>query len=140
MIVVFKPDTCWFEPPGPLNVDRFGTIYHHFSDGIICQERLDGTITQNFGDDLLQQFLAISPGQEHTFLGENGIEHLFDLPPHFVGLINIYCGIKFGQQSIMNAVFQVPKCIPCRCCSNTAHAQVLEPRGALGLGWLLLGG
>ena len=107
MFIAFERYRYTMELPFPLDVDILRAVDHDFCHGIIFQQGLKRTKTEDFGRDLLEKPSTLRSRKNDVLLVQYLFVQVLDRPADLLRFRNIHRGIQFGQQLILNARFQV---------------------------------
>src|SRR5690606_17432787 len=90
-----------------LDVDVFGAVDHDFSNGVVLEQGLQRAKAQDLSRNLLEQAVALGPGEDNVLLVQDLLEQLLDGGAHLGHLRDVHRRIQLGQQAVLHAHFQV---------------------------------
>ena len=115
VVVVLEDDVGELELAGTFDVDLARPVDHDFGDGLITEERLQRTETDDLVGDLLEHPDALGAGQGEAFLVDDLAEDLLDLAPHLDLVGQVELGVQVLDDPVLDPELDVPERLPRRC-------------------------
>ena len=82
MVVVLEDDVRQLQSAVALDVHLARAVDHDFGHGLVAEERLQGTETDDLVRDLLEHPDALGASEGHALLVDDPAEDLLDLAAH----------------------------------------------------------
>ncbi|OQA20093.1 MAG: hypothetical protein BWY63_01580 [Chloroflexi bacterium ADurb.Bin360] len=89
---ITKIDIRFLQYTVAFDIDLRRSVDHNLGDGIIPQQRFDGSEAQNICHDLLKELLAFGTADWKPFLSQRLIEDVFQRAAHLNDIAGIHHG------------------------------------------------